>query len=215
MRLHFFLFVTVSFPFRCFPEDQCILKNEPGFEKDKCTVSWHADSTLDHFSTIGVYHCTSPLPCTATTSAAPCNTAPSKSSRGAKGSKNKLTSTLGKRDAPEEDVSNEETGIEEGVAEEIDVVTEKKGEIEKVVAPARKSDEPDLSWRLALRVWYDAEGPNATKAITSRAGEMQTAAGSKIAPALAVPLPSGACYFLLDDFNHHHQHSGKLYIYSF
>lgn len=201
--------VAVSFLFRCFPEDQCILKNEPGFEKDKCTVSWHADSTLDHFSSIGVYHCTSPLPCTATTSAAPCNTAPSKGSRGAKGSKNKLTSALGKRDAPEEDVSNEETGTEEGAVEEIDVVAEKKGESEKVEAPAApKSDEPDLSWRLALRVWYDAEGPNATKAITSRAGEMQTAAGSNIAPALAVPLPSGACYFLLDDFNHHHQHSG-------
>lgn len=27
------------------------------------------------------------------------------------------------------------------------------------------------------------------------------------APALAVPLPSRHAYYLLDDFNHHHQHS--------
>jgi len=178
-------------------------------------VSWHADSTLDHFSTIGVYHCTSPLPCTATTSAAPCNTAPSKGSSGTKGSKSTRTSTLGKRGASEEGVSKEETETAVDPVEEVataDASEKKEVETEKVeeTTAQKSSDEPDLSWRLALRVWYDAEGPNAAKAITSRAGEMQTAAGSRIAPALAVPLPSGACYFLLDDFNHHHQHSGKL-----
>lgn len=206
---------------RCFPENQCILKNEPGFEKDKCTVSWHADSTLDHFSTIGVYHCTSPAPCAASTSAAPCNTAAAstKKAKGAKGFKNTAGSALGKRDAPEGEA--EDNGLEDSAesiatAEFIEAAPkgfaeEKQEEQDKISvekSTVLKSDQPDLSWRLALRVWYDAEGPNAAKAITSRAGEMQTAAGSRIAPALAVPLPSGACYFLLDDFNHHHQHSG-------
>lgn len=164
-------------------------------------MSWHADSTLDHFSTIGVYHTTSTLPCTASTSAAPCNTVPAKGSRGPKGSKNAHTSALGKRDAPEEDAGNE------GGELEAEPEKETAEEVEDTAVTTQKNDEPDLSWRLALRVWYDAEGPNAAKAITSRAGEMT--AGSRIAPALAVPLPSGACYFLLDDFNHHHQHSGK------
>ena len=29
---------------------------EPSFNKDKCSVSWHADSSLDHYSSIAVYH---------------------------------------------------------------------------------------------------------------------------------------------------------------
>ena len=33
-----------------------ILKKEPMFEKDRCAVSWHADSSLQHFSSIAVYH---------------------------------------------------------------------------------------------------------------------------------------------------------------
>ena len=45
---------------RCFPRDSNIvkLKYEPFFETEKCTVSWHADSSLEHYSTIAVYHCT-------------------------------------------------------------------------------------------------------------------------------------------------------------
>ena len=30
----------------------------PGFKRDKASVSWHADSSLDHFSSIAVYHTT-------------------------------------------------------------------------------------------------------------------------------------------------------------
>jgi hypothetical protein len=33
------------------------LKPEPQFKNGKCSVSWHADSTLEDFSTIGVYSC--------------------------------------------------------------------------------------------------------------------------------------------------------------
>eukprot|EP00953_Heterococcus_sp_UTEX-ZZ885_P039186 20098-Heterococcus_DN1.PRE.5 len=32
------------------------LKAEPLFSRDKCSVSWHADSCLEHYSTIAVYH---------------------------------------------------------------------------------------------------------------------------------------------------------------
>ena len=34
-----------------------------------------------------------------------------------------------------------------------------------------------------------------------------------IAPAVAVPLPNEWSYFLLDEFNHHHQHSGMRELY--
>ena len=236
--------------FRCFPKDDCVLKSEPCFEQDKCAVSWHADSTLHHFSSIGVYQFID--------------------------------------DEVVVDDVDDDDGNNDGVND-------------------------DDQWRLALRVWYDAEGPNASKAISSRSHEMRTmmelmknnnnnnnskAQSSSsssssssscsnikdniidenkynkcddrkdynqkkktnkkrkidygdddknigiindnlhdnnhhnddnnrlninsddddddnsnkvsvpmIAPSLAVPLPHNCCYFLLDDFNHHHQHA--------
>eukprot|EP00606_Chrysophyceae_sp_TOSAG23-5_P000243 GSChrysophyteH2.ASY1.ANO1.29.1 assembled CDS len=46
---------------RNYPDGSFIqLKDEPTFHKEKCTVSWHADSSLQHYSTIAVYHCTKP-----------------------------------------------------------------------------------------------------------------------------------------------------------
>ena len=115
---------------RCFPKAEIALKAEPVFGKDKATVSWHADSTLDHFSTIGVYHFAEAKPENA------------------------------------------------------------------------QKDSDD--WRIALRVWYDAEGPNNGKP-TSRSAEMKSLF---VAPPLSINLPNPCAYFLLDDFNHHHQHSG-------
>lgn len=162
---------------RCFPAEQCVLKNEPSFEKDKCSVSWHADSTLEHFSTIAVYHITS--------ATAAHSTSIGPSSAKAQAGATHPTATGG-----------DEAG---GAAEDMQT------EARKGAAAA----EEDMSWRVALRVWYDAEGPNATKAISSRAAEMQT--GARVAPSVAVPLPSGSSYFLLDDFNHHHQHAGTHY----
>ena len=44
----------------------------------------------------------------------------------------------------------------------------------------------EIPWKVALRV----ADPN-----------------TKDTPALSVPLPSGACYYLLDDFNHQHEHA--------
>ena len=94
-------------------------KEEPFFGGESITVAWHADSSLQHYSSIGVYHY--------------CDT-----------------------------------------AEKID----------------------DVSWRIALRVAPNAEGPAAGK----KTPEVTV-------PAIAVPLRSGSVYYLLDEFNHHHQHS--------
>ncbi|CAM9834371.1 unnamed protein product [Laminaria digitata] len=107
-------------------EDRPDLKLEPTFGQDRCSVSWHADSCLEHYSTIAVYHATDP-----------------------------------------------ET------------------------SPA--------DWRIALRVEPDAEGPAAGK--LKLAGRKEVGVNSDRAPAIAVALPSRSAYFLLDEFNHHHQHA--------
>jgi hypothetical protein len=102
---------------RCFPKDDCVLKNEPCFEQDKCAVSWHADSTLHHFSSIGVYQF--------------------------------IDDEVVVDDVDDSDDDDIHDGNNDGVND-------------------------DDQWRLALRVWYDAEGPNASKAISSRSHEMRT-----------------------------------------
>lgn len=111
---------------RCFPEgEEVVLKNEPMFEKDKLTVSWHADSCLDHYSTIAVYH------------------------------------------------FNEQNNC-------------------------KKFQKP---WRIALRTQINAEGPQQGKAVPDLEVDC---------PPVALALPQECCYYLLDDFNHHHQHAGIL-----
>ena len=42
-------------------EDVIKLKDEPLFQNDKLSVSWHADSSLEHFSSIAVYSFTTPI----------------------------------------------------------------------------------------------------------------------------------------------------------
>ena len=152
---------------RCFPngQSQIELKDEPIFKQEKCTVSWHADSTLEHFSTIGVYHVTSHAddPCAQDTSSKP------------------------------------------------DCDKEYKGDKKRPIkSPSDTTEaEADASWRIAMRVHYDAEGPNVGKPV-SRAAEMKSLDETKTAvPPVLFALPSKSAYFLLDDFNHHHQHSGK------
>ena len=127
---------------RCYPDGEVVkLKDEPTFGKDHCTVSWHADSTLEHYSSIAVYHCTKPS----------------------------ATTTSKKQ---------QQNG-------------------------AGSEDKKEKQWRVALRVCHNAEGPLMGKAALIPANK----ASITSAPALAVPLPSKAVYYLLDDFNHHHQHS--------
>lgn len=123
---------------RCYPiNGEVKMKLEPTFQKEKCTVSWHADSTLEHYSSIAVYHCTK---------------------------------------APK---------------------TKKN--------PTPKDDPDDATWRISLRVCPNAEGPKAGK-LKNLEIEEET---ELTAPPLAVPLPNRWSYYLLDDFNHHHQHSGE------
>lgn len=118
---------------RCFPSDtkSIKLKNECLFQQDKCSVSWHADSSLQHYSSIAVYHLSLP-PSSAATAA------------------------------------------------------EREG-----------------GWRVALNVTLDAEGPH-----TSKAHLNKLALPTHATPAVAVPLESCDTYYMLDDFNHHHQHAG-------
>jgi len=99
------------------------LKDEPMFKKEKCSVSWHADSTLQHFSSIAVYH----------------------------------------RFYDDGDVS--------------------------------KKKKP---WKIALRIAHDAEGPTRSKRMTS--DESKT-------PAVSIDLPNESAYYMMDSFNHHHQHA--------
>jgi alpha-ketoglutarate-dependent dioxygenase FTO len=110
---------------RCYPDKTSDkypkMKLEPTFNEEKITVSWHADSTLEHFSSIAVYQHT----------------------------------------------TDDET-----------------------------TDDKDR-WKLALRVHAHAEGP-----LQGKECKLEITA-----PPLAIPLPSNTCYYLLDEFNHHHQHS--------
>lgn len=108
---------------RCYPEGDVKLKKEPLFEKDLCSVSWHADSSLEHYSAIGIYHFQRP-PHTSTCSAKP--------------------------------------------------------------------------WKVALRVLPNAEGPAQGKVVPM---------AEAWAPVVALPLPQQCLYYMLDDFNHHHQHA--------
>ncbi|KAG7357268.1 FTO catalytic domain containing protein [Nitzschia inconspicua] len=103
----------------------------------KTSVSWHADSSLEHYSTIAVYQ-TLETP-------------------NSKNFKNK---------------------------------TNKESSLSK-------------DWWVGLRVVHHAEGPNAS---SGRKGSSIEAALVLETPPVAVSLPSGSAYYLLDDFNHHHQH---------
>jgi len=98
------------------------LKVEPSMGEGKCSVSWHADSSLEHFSTIAVYH-----------------------------------------------------------------VLSKKGDANN-------------QWSVGLRVAHNSEGPEASR----RGGDISVVQDT---PVIAVSLPSCSSYYLLDDFNHHHQHA--------
>eukprot|EP00536_Pseudo-nitzschia_multiseries_P009455 jgi/Psemu1/325650/estExt_fgenesh1_pg.C_2640001 len=71
-------------------------------------------------------------------------------------------------------------------------------------------------WWVALRVAHHAEGPQASqqrrKGTTGTGTESSSIAEDETlspspSPPVAVSLPSGSAYYLLDDFNHHHQHT--------
>jgi mRNA N6-methyladenine demethylase len=143
----------------CYPESEIKLKTEPCFGRERCTVSWHADSSLEHFSSIAVYHVTVATPCPST-SPAPIPQHDKK-----------------RKDKKPRPSSGDQAGTATG--------------------------EGEGGWKIALRVWPDAEGPTVGKAAkNSHLNELRAV------PSLAIPLPNQSVYYLLDDFNHHHQHSG-------
>jgi len=109
---------------RCYPDDgvEIKLKDEALYGGGKVSVSWHADSSLEHYSSIAVYH---------------------------------------------------------SLKDEI---------------------KDDVPWSIGCRVALDTEGPTA-KTLSNVKGN------SNGTPPIACPLPNNYTYFLLDDFNHHHQHT--------
>ncbi|CAJ1942268.1 unnamed protein product [Cylindrotheca closterium] len=104
------------------------LKPEPTMGNMKASVSWHADSSLEQYSTIAVY--------------------------------------------------------------------------QTLIPPKNSTSNNDGQWYVALRVAHDSEGPQA-----SRRGKGIESSIIKETPPIAASLPSGSAYYLLDDFNHHHQHT--------
>lgn len=104
------------------------LKPEPTMGHTKTSVSWHADSSLEHYSTIAVY--------------------------------------------------------------------------QTLIPPKNNTNSKDTKWHVALRVAHDSEGPQA-----SRRGKDIESSIVKETPPIAATLPSNSAYYLLDDFNHHHQHT--------
>ena len=122
------------------------LKLEPTQKKDKCSVSWHADSSLEHYSSIGVY----------------------------------------------------QTIISDNDKDRKDLKKKSTDEAQKQM----RENELAKRWSVALRVAHDSEGPAA-----SRRGTNIDAAVVNDTPPISVSLPSRSAYYLLDDFNHHHQHA--------
>ena len=143
---------TKSIPYQPNPNGKCFdiclinrmtmnkkLKTEPLDEENKTTVSWHADSSLEHYSTIAVYQ------------------------------------TIVRSTAPGKD-------------------------------PLVKSDGNDHEWSIGLRVSPNAEGPKINHR-NDDDGDVDAAANVTTTPPIAVSLPTNSAYYLLDDFNHHHQHT--------
>lgn len=105
-------------------------------------VSWHADSSLEHYSTIAVY----------------------------------------------------QTLVRTSVAINMCNVGGSKDKDNRYQQPANNQ------WLVGLRVAPHAEGPTSGN---QRLRDATTVS----APPLAVTLPSNSCYYMLHDFNHHHQHA--------
>ena len=132
------------------------LKLERSVGRDKSAVSWHADSSLEHYSSIAVYQ------------------------------------TIISDDAGANDNANHNgnhNGTHNGTHND---------EAEKF----RNENELASNWSVALRVANNSEGP-----LASRRGTNIDSAVLTDTPAISVSLPSRSAYYLLDDFNHHHQHT--------
>ena len=139
------------------------LKTEPLDEDHKTTVSWHADSSLEHYSTIAVYQ-------TIVT-----NTTQDQG-HGTTLSDNRTVVQPNPSTTWNERSSNSDTSGQEN------------------------------EWSIGLRVSPNVEGPKINYCRTD--GDAASAdIEAATTPPIAVSLPTNSAYYLLDDFNHHHQHT--------
>ncbi|CAN0002993.1 unnamed protein product, partial [Ectocarpus sp. 8 AP-2014] len=138
------------------------LKPDPLFSMGKCSVSWHADSCLQDFSTIGVYHCTDPVPA-------------------------EPDWGIALRVSTEARVGGDGGGDGDGNGVGNDEKARRK-EAERGLKPA---------------------GPKAVASVAASAAEAvpEKQGEQVLTPPLLIPLQSGDAYFLLDDFNHFHEHA--------
>ena len=159
---------------RCYPiNGEVKMKLEPTFQNEKCTVSWHADSTLEHYSSIAVYHCTREKKTKATEKAAINKVKAIKSEKKRLGKEKKEGIENAKSDQETSEVtsvpmmdadideSRDGSGLNNAQCEDVTdgkimkTESERKDETEAVTV--------DDSWRISLRVCPNAEGPKAGK----------------------------------------------------
>lgn len=123
------------------------MKLEPTFQKEKCTVSWHADSTLEHYSSIAVYHCTRQ------TQTKKIKNAEVKKKNDKKNEKKNGTSSI------------IDTSIDSN--KKSDIKTPDESDAPLPPHSGLAEEEEDKSWRISLRVHPNAEGPKAGKLKTA------------------------------------------------
>lgn len=167
---------------RCFPVDggDIKLKYEPTFKKDKCTVSWHADSTLEHFSTIAVYHCLKPQ----------------------LSSDKEKSTELGKFDDDSWRITLRVSPHAEGPT------AQKMKSNNKIISSSSNTNtHTHIENSMKLKKVNMKHGADTIETKGNNGNENSENVMIAIAPPVAVPLPNKWSYFLLDDFNHHHQHS--------
>lgn len=154
------------------------LKEEPDFGMGKVSVSWHADSSLVHESTIAVY-CVH------------------------RDDDGKFPLKIGEEPQKKSKKSKKKRKLEQ------------TSEV-----PAARSAKPG-QWQVALRVVHDIEGPN-SKAnndisqatgrkrdfrVTGDDGVRHSTLDDEVTPPIVVDTSDGDAYYMLGDFNHHHQHA--------
>jgi alpha-ketoglutarate-dependent dioxygenase FTO len=174
------------------------LKLEPTMQQHRCAVSWHADSSLEHYSTIAVYQTLQQPKATATLASGDI---------GHVGASTMMLST-GKQNKFKHHKSNN-----------LDAATTTTTTSKNHPAATDSTPHANISlregggWTVALRVAPNAEGPDAATHHRRRdedgeqEQEQDETTASTTAPPIAVSLPSGSAYYLLEDFNHHHQHA--------
>lgn len=111
------------------------------FQQDKISVSWHADSSLEHYSSIAVYSFTIPLE---TSSSAPASAS---------------ASGISKDDLCPKTLHNPLSYIQSPIKLKKRKLSNSPAQILNITS----CNETQLAWKLALKVSPNAEGPRAQK----------------------------------------------------